>query len=221
VLSLTRLGALVPDRRVQLVDGSARLALAVIARVTLGLGAAATMRAGLGVGPYDVFLTSLVETSGLDIAIAAWCMTGALSLVAWAFGRRPTLASLAFPAVVGPSIGIGLGLLPATTGVAALLLFTTGLTTLVLSIGLILATGTPGGPLELLMQAAEDRGLSPARTRTALELALLLVGVLLGGEVGAGTAAVALMIGPGVHVAERLWDRLLSPVRAGLVRALG
>ena len=44
------------------------------------------------------------------------------------------------------------------------------------------------------------RGISIRVARTGVELAVMVIGILLGGEVGIGTAVFALGIGPLVHV---------------------
>jgi uncharacterized membrane protein YczE len=52
------------------------------------------------------------------------------------------------------------------------------------------------GPAEVLMLAIHDRGVDLAVTRTGIELASVAIGWALGGQVGAGTAFIAVTIGP-------------------------
>ncbi len=55
------------------------------------------------------------------------------------------------------------------------------------------------GPAETFTNAVCHRsGLSLAQARTSLELVLLTIGIVLGGDLGIGTAAFALGIGPAV-----------------------
>jgi uncharacterized membrane protein YczE len=47
-----------------------------------------------------------------------------------------------------------------------------------------------------LMRAAEDRGVDPFRARQAIELWIILGGVLLGGDIGIATAIFVLTMTP-------------------------
>jgi uncharacterized membrane protein YczE len=68
------------------------------------------------------------------------------------------------------------------------------------------------GPRDGLMTGLHRRtGLSIRLVRTALEVSVVLIGLLLGGAIGAGTVLYALAIGPVVH---QLLPRFTVPVRA-------
>jgi uncharacterized membrane protein YczE len=66
-------------------------------------------------------------------------------------------------------------------------------------------------------------GWSIRRSRTIVEVSVLVLGFLLGGTVGLGTVVFALGIGPMVQVAVRLFDRdgRVSTRRRAMLEARG
>jgi uncharacterized membrane protein YczE len=66
-------------------------------------------------------------------------------------------------------------------------------------IGLYIGSGLGPGPRDGLMTGLAARGLPLWAVRTGLELSALAAGWLLGGDVGVGTVAFALLIGPLGH----------------------
>jgi uncharacterized membrane protein YczE len=80
------------------------------------------------------------------------------------------------------------------------------------------------GPRDGLMTGLHFRfGWSIRRSRTAIELSVLILGFLLGGTVGLGTVVFALGIGPMVQVALRVFDRegRVSKRRRAMLEARG
>jgi uncharacterized membrane protein YczE len=60
----------------------------------------------------------------------------------------------------------------------------------------VVAADVGAGPLELVMLALLDRGVSIRVARWGIELTLLAIGLALGGKAGVGTAIFALATGP-------------------------
>jgi len=91
-----------------------------------------------------------------------------------------------------------------------------GVLTIGLGSGFYLGAGLGPGPRDGLMTGMHRKyGWSIRRARTAVEVAVLVVGFLLGGTVGLGTVVFALGIGPVVQVCLRL---LGHGDRADLIR---
>jgi uncharacterized membrane protein YczE len=85
-----------------------------------------------------------------------------------------------------------------------------------LGAALYIGAGLGAGPRDSLMVAMTRRGLPIGWSRCAIEASVLAAGWLLHGPVGVGTAVVALLSGPAVHVGFRLvpsWG--VEPRRAG------
>jgi uncharacterized membrane protein YczE len=71
-----------------------------------------------------------------------------------------------------------------------------GLLVVWVSITGIVSADVGAGPLELLMLAFMDKGVSIAVARWGLEIGLLVIGLLLGGRAGLGTVLFAVLTGP-------------------------
>lgn len=191
-----------------------RVALFVMSIALVGVGVGFMVRADLGVAPNDVMNTGLADRLGVGVGSAAWITAAIAMALAWALGRRPRLATVVGGAVVGVSINASLAVLPTAEHggwrVAALL---AGLLIVWVGITGVVATDVGAGPLELIMLALMDRRVGIRVARWGIELALLVVGVLLGGSVGVGTAIFALATGPVLAVT-------LPPVTTWLGTAL-
>ena len=83
-----------------------------------------------------------------------------------------------------------------------------GVVVIALGSGLYLGSGLGSGPRDGLMMGLNRLGMSIRAARTLVELATLLVGWLLGGKIGVGTAIFLVGIGPLVHI---FLPRLLLP----------
>jgi uncharacterized membrane protein YczE len=84
--------------------------------------------------------------------------------------------------------------------------------------GLYIGAALGPGPRDGIMTAITARGHRLWVVRTVLELSVLVVGWVLGGNVGVGTALIAFSLGPTTHVAIR---RFHLPVPPSSVEVLG
>lgn len=163
----------------------------------VGTGVAITIRAELGVAPFDVLTTGLASATGMAIAVAAVLVPIAFVtvglLLRGPFGPGTPLAV----AVVGPVIGLGLEVLPTVEAMAPRLgMFVAGTAITALGVtGVVIGRVGPG-PSEMVMLAIHERGHGLAPARTAIEVSCVLGGWALGGQVGIGTVVFALAIGP-------------------------
>jgi uncharacterized membrane protein YczE len=115
--------------------------------------------------------------------------------------QRPGLGTVLNAIVIGVAIDVTLPLFPGPGGLVARLAFVAGGIALVgLGSGLYLTSRLGPGPRDGLMTGLHFRtGRSLRLVRTGIEGTALLVGALLGGTVGIGTVAFALLIGPAVQ----------------------
>ncbi|MHA7217607.1 membrane protein YczE [Arthrobacter sp. MDT1-48-3] len=172
-----------------------------------GFSLAMMIRATLGVSPWDV----LSQGGSLQTGIPFGFMTniiGGIVLVLWIpLRQRPGVGTILNVLLVGPSAEVGLALLDEPNALwARVLLFTGGLVLLAVATGLYIGARLGPGPRDGLMTGIHQRfGLPIWLVRTAIEGTVLLLGWLLGGSVGLGTVAFALLIGPLVNVALLLF----------------
>ncbi len=195
-----------------------RVAVFALAICSVGLGVGLMVEADLGVAPNDVTNTGLADTLGWGVGTASW-LTGIIAmLLAWALGRRPRLATVLGGVVVGVTINAALAVLPTPDALAPrIVMLALGLMVVWAAITGVVAADVGAGPLELVMLGLVDRGVSIRAARWGIELALLAIGLALGGKAGVGTAIFALATGPVLAVTlppavARLGTHLRHPI---------
>lgn len=183
----------------------------------VGLGVSLMVEGDLGVAPNDVLNTGLADTLGIGVGVAAW-LTGVVAMaLSWSMGRRPLVATVIGSVVVGLSITGALAVLPTPDHIASRIAFVAlGLAVVWAGITGVVSADVGAGPLELVMLALMDRGISIRIARWGIELTLLLLGLALGGAAGVGTAVFALGTGPVLAVtlpraAARMGTALTQP----------
>lgn len=175
-----------------------RLLQLVVGQFVYGLGAALMIRANIGLDPWDVLTQGISERTGLSFGTLT-VIIGALVLLAWIpLRQRPGVGTVLNVVLVGPAIDLGLAWFPAASvWWAQGLEFAAGLVVLALASGLYIGARLGPGPRDGLMTGLHARvGLPIWLARTLVEGTVLLVGWLLGGSVGIGTVAFAVLIGP-------------------------
>lgn len=182
----------------------ARLVRLFVGLVAFGAGEAVLVHSALGNSPWTVLAEGVAEQVG--VAIGATTVTiSFLILLAWIpLGQRPGLGTFANAVVVGLAIDLTLGLLGGgREGLGVRGLEVLGAIALVsVGSGLYLTARLGPGPRDGLMTGLAVRtGGSIRLTRGLIELSACAAGVALGGTLGVGTLAFALLIGPGVQLA--------------------
>lgn len=174
-----------------------RVPIFAVGGTLVGLGVALMVRSDLGVSPTDVLTTGLADHLGLGVGFWSWCVATVLAFIAWRMGRTPRIGTLIGAVVVGGVVAAGLRVIdePSALGLRAALL-AAGLLVLYTGIVAIVTSSMGTGPLELVMLALGDRGWRLEVARWVLEVAIVLAGVLLGGQLGIGTVLFAVCTGP-------------------------
>jgi uncharacterized protein len=174
-----------------------------------GTGEAFLVDAGIGVSPWTVLAQGIGVQTGLDIGVATFLVSAAV-LVLWVpLRERPGLGTLCNAVVVALSLGVTVPLLPTPSTVAGEIGWVLlGIALIGVGSGLYLTTALGPGPRDGLMTGLHRHtGLPVTPVRLALEVAVLGVGWLLGGTVGAGTVLFALLVGPAVGYGLALMGR--------------
>ena len=159
------------------------------------------IRAGLGVSPWDV----LGQGTSLQTGIAFGFVTnliGIVVLLLWIpLRQKPGVGTVLNVLLVGPSAEVALAVVSEPAQLwARILMFTAGLTLLAAATGLYIGARMGPGPRDGLMTGLHARfGWPIWAVRTGIEVTVLAIGWALGGAVGLGTVAFALLIGPMVN----------------------
>jgi uncharacterized membrane protein YczE len=170
-----------------------------------GTGEACLVHARLGNSPWTVLAEGVSKHTPLAIGTATIAIS-ALVMLAWIpLRQRPGVGTVANALLIGVAIDVMLPLLPGPGGLAVRGAFVAGGIALVaLGSGLYLTARLGPGPRDGLMTGLHFRtGRSLRLVRTCIEGSALVAGFLLGGRVGVGTVAFALLVGPGVQAAVR------------------
>lgn len=163
----------------------------------LGLGIALTVRANLGLGPWDVLHQGIARRTGLGIGVTAIFVGIAVMALAYPLGARISVVTVVNVVLVGLVIDGTLILLPCVDlMVARVAMLMAGVVTGGLGTALYLVPRLGAGPRDGLMTVLAARGPSVRVARTAIELTALGLGMLLGGRVGPGTVVWAFLVGP-------------------------
>lgn len=172
-----------------------------------GVAIALMVRAGIGVAPWDVLTQGIVRQTCLGFGLVVF-LTSVLVLLLWIpLRQRPRFGTIANALLVGPFADLGLHVLPQqTVWWAQGLTFALGLLLLAAASGLYIGAAFGPGPRDGLMLGLHRRfGVRVGVARTAIEVTVLAIGWLLGGQVGVGTALEAVLIGPMVAFALPLF----------------
>lgn len=167
-----------------------------------GASMAMVIRGALGLDPWDVFHAGVLEHTPLSFGTIV-ILVGALVLLLWIPLRQmPGLGTVANVVLIGVATDVTLALLeqPGSLGARAGLLVG-GVVLNGLAGALYIGAQLGPGPRDGLMTGLARRtGLSLRLVRTSLEVTVLAVGFLLGGQVGVGTVLYAVAIGPLVQL---------------------
>jgi len=175
-----------------------RIVQLLVGLVTYGIAISLMVRGALGVPPWDVLTQGLVLHTGLSFGLLT-NIIGALVLLLWIpIRQKPGLGTIANVLLVGPSIELGLAFVPVPAELwQQVVLFVGGLLLLSVASGLYIGARFGPGPRDGLMTGIHNRwGFKIWWVRSAIEVAVLAVGWALGGNVGLGTLAFALLVGP-------------------------
>ncbi len=179
-----------------------RIAQLLVGLFLYGFAIAMMLRGALGASPWDVLSQGVVLHSGLNFAIVT-NVIGALVLLLWIpIRQKPGVGTILNVLLIGPSIEVGLWMLPSPDSLLTqALLLAGGLVLLAAATGLYIGARFGPGPRDGLMTGINRRmGWPIWAVRTSIEVTVLAAGWLLGGTVGVGTLAFALLIGPMVNL---------------------
>ena len=173
-----------------------------------GASSALLVEAGLGLEPWNVLHQGLAELTGLTIGVVS-IVVGAAVLLLWIpLRQRPGLGTVSNVFVVGIAMDGTLTLVPDVHSLAVRIpLLLAGILLNGVATGLYISARFGPGPRDGLMTGLHRRtGRSVRLMRTAIELAVVATGFILGGTVGIGTVLYAVSIGPLAQLFLRVFD---------------
>jgi uncharacterized protein len=193
----------VPLDRSRWVPSPTRFGQLLVGLAVFGAGEAMLVASDLGNSPWTVLSQGLGEQIGISVGAATVLVSGVV-LLAWIPLRQaPGLGSICNAVLIGVALDATLALLPDDAPLAwRAAMIPAGIGLVSLGSGLYLTTRLGPGPRDGLMTGLHRRtGLSLRAVRAGIETTVVVVGYFLGGTVGIGTVAFAILIGSGVQAA--------------------
>ena len=172
-------------------------------------GIVMTINANIGLAPWDVFHQGLSKTFGITIGQASIGIGIIIVIINSLFREKVGWGSLGNMLFIGVFVDLLMlnHIIPEFENlVLRVLMMFSGMFVIGVATYLYIGVGLGAGPRDGLMVALTKRtGKSVRLVRNTIETAVVIVGYLLGGSVGAGTLVMALTIGVFVQLAFQLF----------------
>lgn len=175
-----------------------RFAQLLLGLTLFGAALALLVRSELGLGPWDVFHQGISRRTGLSIGTVN-ILVGVVVVLGWIpLRQRLGVGTVLNTLLVGATLDLTLMLVDPLDGTPSRwVALALGILLSAAGVALYIGAGLGTGPRDGLMTGyAERSGLSIRTVRTTMEVAVLVLGWLLGGDVGVGTVLFAGAIGP-------------------------
>ena len=187
-----------------------RVSILFFGLAIFGLGDSLFIQAGIGNAPWTVFAEGLTYKTGMSIGIATFVISVSVLLLWIPLRERPGFGTLANIVLIASFIEIGTHLFPVANSFAVGILYNfIGISLVGIGSALYITCGLGPGPRDGAMTGLHYRtGVRVGRVRMAIEVTVLVIGFLMGGTVGVGTALFALMIGQSVAISLGILARL-------------
>jgi uncharacterized membrane protein YczE len=175
-----------------------RLVQLVVGLAIYGMSMALVIRGALGVIPWDVLHTGLIQHIPVSFGQMTILVSLAVLLMWVPLRQMPGLGTVANAFLVGIAADITLALVPPVEDLALrVVLLVGGITLNGMATAMYIGSQLGPGPRDGLMTGlSRVSGRSIRLVRTAMEVTVVALGWALGGAVGLGTVLYAVAIGP-------------------------
>jgi uncharacterized membrane protein YczE len=175
-----------------------------------GLGDALIIQSGLGNAPWSVLAQGFSLKTGLTIGTTTLIIGAAVLLLWIPLRERPGFGTLSNILIISLFIEIGTRVFPVQESLVVGLIFVvTGIALIGIGSALYITCGLGPGPRDGAMTGLHIRtGVRVGRVRLGLEVAVSILGAILGGTLGLGTLLFALFIGQSVAISFGALARL-------------
>jgi hypothetical protein len=177
-----------------------------------GIGDSLLIQSNLGNAPWSVLAQGLAKTFNSEIGLLTFIISAIVLLLWIPLKEKPGFGTLANIVIIAAAIQLGVDFIPLAknTGIGLSYIFL-GLALVGAGSSLYITCGLGPGPRDGLMTAIHHKsGIRVGRVRLAIEGTVLVLGTLLGGHLGIGTALFALLIGQSVAIFLGIVARLTS-----------
>ena len=176
------------------------LILLVFGLFLFGLGESLLITSGAGVGPYTVLAQGISNLSGWSIGLSTFVISIIVLLMWIPLKQKPGMGTILNAFIIALTIEFSVYYLPyPETYPMQVLQVVAGVLIIGIGSGFYLIANLGAGPRDGLMIGLQKKTNLPIYSiRTIIEVSVVIVGWLMGGVVGLGTAIFAFGIGPSV-----------------------
>ena len=176
------------------------LILLVFGLFLFGLGESLLITSGAGVGPYTVLAQGISNLSGWSIGLSTFVISIIVLLMWIPLKQKPGMGTILNAFIIALTIEFSVYYLPyPETYPMQILQVVVGVLIIGIGSGFYLIANLGAGPRDGLMIGLQKKTNLPIYSiRTIIEVSVVIVGWLMGGVVGLGTAIFAFGIGPSV-----------------------
>lgn len=174
-----------------------------------GLSIALTIRANLGTGTWSVFEVALSQITGLTVGTITVIVGLAVLIIALVLREKIGWGTLGNILSIGPWLDLALWLFPSVEKnlVLQISMLLGGVLAQGVASAIYIGVDAGAGPRDSLMLALHrTTKLSLRVARGSVEITVFILGWFLGGPAGIGTLVFALLIGPSVQWAFKLFN---------------
>lgn len=190
-----------------------RIVQLLIGLFLYGIGIAFMIRGEIGAAPWDVLSQGISLQVPLTFGVITILVSIVVLLLWLPLRQRYGIGTLLNALLVGPSADVGLLVIPTGQPLwLRVVFFVVGLLVLSAATGLYIGAHFGPGPRDGLMTGLHKRTGWPIWiVRTGIEIVVVAVGWSLGGNVGIGTLAFALLVGPLCQYFMRIFSVQIAP----------
>ena len=175
-----------------------------------GLGDSLLVQSNTGNAPWTVLAEGVAKNLNISLGFSTFAISTLILLLWIPLREKPGFGTLANIAIIASAIQLGVNFFPLASnyfvGVAMDLL---GIAMVGMGSALYITCALGPGPRDGLMTAIHNKtGVRVGRVRLGIEGTVLLLGWLLGGTIGLGTALFALLIGQSIAISLGVVSRL-------------
>jgi len=185
-----------------------------IGLLVMALGIVATIRADMGVSPWDVLHIGLTYHLPISFGVSSQLVgLGVLIFACWLAKRIPTIGCMINIVMVGMYCDWLFPYIPAPQEwLWRIPEFAVGVVLCGYGAGMYISSRLGAGPRDWLMLGLSQKtGLQVRWVRTILEVTALLIGIVLGGPFAAGTILFSLTIGHPTQWGIKWAEKVLGP----------
>jgi uncharacterized membrane protein YczE len=179
-----------------------RVLILFVGLIIFGLGDSLLIQGNQGNAPWTVFAQGLTLKTGMSIGFATLVISTFVLLLWIPLREKPGFGTISNIVLIATFIQVGTQIFPEQSSMSTGILFDLiGIAMVGLGSSLYITCGLGPGPRDGAMTGIHYRtGIRVGRVRLGIELVVLVIGWLLGGTVGIGTALFALLIGQSVAI---------------------